>query len=77
MEIVRIGLDLAKSIFEVCGVDMRDHVVLRKTLRRGAVPQFFAELPPCLIGMEACSGSHYWATHARIEVSTSVSRRKL
>ena len=42
MEIIRIGLDLAKSVFEVCGVDMRDHVVLRKTLRREAVPQFFA-----------------------------------
>ena len=41
MEIVRIGLDLAKNVFEVCGVDMRDAVVLRKTLRRDAVPQFF------------------------------------
>jgi transposase len=61
MEIVRIGLDLAKNVFEVCGVDMRDAVVLRKTLRRDAVPQFFAELPPCLVGMEACSSSHYWA----------------
>lgn len=63
MQIVRICLDLAKSVFEVCGVDMRDHVVLRKTLRRDAVPQFFAELLPCLIGMEACSSSHYWARH--------------
>lgn len=61
MQIVRIGLDLAKNVFEVCGVDMREAVVLRKTLRRDAVPQFFAELPPCLIGMEACSSSHYWA----------------
>src|SRR5210317_1361092 len=61
MEIVRIRMDLAKSVFEVCGVDVRDHVVLRKTLRRDAVPQFFAGLPPCLIGMEACSSSHYWA----------------
>ena len=60
MEIVRIGLDLAKNVFEVCGVDMRDHVVLRKTLRRDALPQFFAELPPCLVGMEACSSSHYF-----------------
>jgi transposase len=59
MEIVRIGLDLAKSVFEVCGVDIRDHVVLRKSLRRDAVAQFFADLPPCLIGMEACSTSHY------------------
>ena len=61
MEIIRIGLDLAKNVFEVCGVDMRDAVVLRKTLRRDAVPQFFNKLPPCLIGMEACSSSHYWA----------------
>ena len=51
MQIVRIGLDLAKNVFEVCGVDIRDAAVLRKTLRRDAVPQFFTELPPCLIGM--------------------------
>ena len=61
MQIARIGLDLAKNVFEVHGVDVDDRAVLRKTLRREAVPQFFAELPPCLVGMEACSGSHYWA----------------
>lgn len=61
MEIVRIGLDLAKNVFEVCGVDAEDGVVLRQTLRRDAVPQFFSELPPCIVGMEACSGAHYWA----------------
>ena len=61
MQIARIGLDLAKNVFEVHGVDVDDRAVLRKTLRRDAVPQFFAELPPCLVGMEACSGSHYWA----------------
>jgi len=61
MKIVRIGLDLAKNVFEVCGVDTRDVVVLRQTLRRDAIPQFFAKLPPCLVGMEACSSSHYWA----------------
>ena len=61
MQLARIGLDLAKNVFEVHGVDVDDRAVLRKTLRREAVPQFFAELPPCLVGMEACSGSHYWA----------------
>jgi transposase len=61
MQIVRIGLDLAKNVFEVHGVDARDEAILRKTLRRDAVAQFFADLPPCVVGMEACSGSHYWA----------------
>ncbi|WP_299751828.1 IS110 family transposase [uncultured Tateyamaria sp.] len=61
MEIVRIGLDLAKTVFEVHGVNAKDEVVLKKTLRRDAVTQYFADLPPCIVGMEACSGSHYWA----------------
>jgi transposase len=61
MHIKRIGLDLAKYVFEVHAVDAQDEVVLRKTLRRDAVAQFFAELEPCIVGMEACCGSHYWA----------------
>jgi transposase len=61
MQIVRIGLDLAKYVFEVHGVDAEDKVVLRKTLRRDLVPQFFANLSPCIVGIEACSGAHYWA----------------
>ncbi len=61
MEIKRIGLDLAKYVFEVHAVDNDEQVVLRKTLRRDAVAQFFAELEPCVVGMEACCGSHYWA----------------
>ena len=61
MRIVRIGLDLAKYIFEVHGVDAHGKVVLQKTLRRDAVSGFFANLPPCLIGMEASNGAHYWA----------------
>lgn len=61
MQIVRIGIDLAKYVFEVHGVDAEEKVVLRKTLRRESVASFFAELPPCLVGMEACSGAHYWA----------------
>lgn len=61
VQIVRIGLDLAKYVFEVHGVDAEEKVVLRKTLRRDAVASFFAELPACIVGMEACSGAHYWA----------------
>jgi transposase len=61
MQIVRIGLDLAKYVFEVHGVDAHGKTVLRKTLRRHAVSTFFANLPPCLIGLEASNGAHYWA----------------
>jgi len=61
MQICRIGLDLAKYVFQVHGVDAQDEIVLRKTLRRDGVAQFFAELEPCIVGMEACCGSHYWA----------------
>ena len=61
MQVVRIGLDLAKYVFEVHGVDGHGNVVIRKTLRRGSVATFFANLPPCLVGMEASNGAHYWA----------------
>ena len=61
MPVVRIGLDLAKYVFEVHGVDEHDKAVLRKRLRRDAVSSFFANLPKCLIGMEASNGAHYWA----------------
>ncbi len=56
-----IGLDLAKSVFQVHGVDAQGRVVLRRQLRRSQVPGFFERLEPCLIGMEACSGAHHWA----------------
>ncbi|MGB7946347.1 MAG: IS110 family transposase, partial [Candidatus Binatia bacterium] len=61
MQVVRIGLDLAKYVFEVHGVDAHGKAVLRKTLRRDAVARFFANLPRCLVGMEASNGAHYWA----------------
>jgi transposase len=61
MKIATIGLDLAKNIFQVHGVDSRGVVVLRKQLRRMQMLPFFARLEPCLIGMEACCGSHFWA----------------
>src|SRR5579862_6390992 len=62
MENIRtIGLDLAKNVFQAHAVDLGGSVVLRKRLRRGRVLTFFAGLPPCLVGMEACATAHYWA----------------
>jgi transposase len=61
MEITTVGLDLAKRVFQVHGVDAAGGVVVRKALRRAQVLPFFAKLPPCLIGIEACGTSHYWA----------------
>jgi transposase len=59
--IVRIGLDIAKDVFQVHGVDANDKPRLRKRLPRAKVLEFFAQLPPCEIGIEACGSSHYWA----------------
>jgi transposase len=56
-----IGLDLAKNVFQVHAVDEQGEVVLRRRLTRTRMRQFFAKLPPCLIGIEACGGAHYWA----------------
>jgi transposase len=61
MQITTIGLDLAKRVFQVHAVDASGDVVVRKALRRSQVLPFFTKLPPCLIGMEACGTSHYWA----------------
>jgi len=61
MEITTIGLDLAKSVFQVHGVDAAGQVVIRRALRRAQMMPFFARLPSCLIGMEACGTSHFWA----------------
>src|SRR5512144_2872002 len=61
MKITTIGLDLAKNVFQVHGVNERGQPVLKKQLKRAQVLPFFANLPPCVIGMEACGGAHYWA----------------
>jgi transposase len=61
MTIKRIGLDLAKQVFQIHGVDKQEQVVLRKQLRRHQLLNFFRNLSPCLIGIEACSSAHYWA----------------
>lgn len=61
MTSITIGLDLAKSVFQVHGVDTEGAVVVRRQLRRSAVLPFFARLPASLVGMEACGSAHYWA----------------
>ncbi|WP_292992743.1 IS110 family transposase [Nitrosomonas sp.] len=61
MKITTIGIYLAKEVFQIHGVDMHSKVVLRKQLRRSEMARFFANLDPCLIGMEACGSSHHWA----------------
>lgn len=65
MQIATIGVDLAKHVFQVHGVDRDGKVVLRQRLRRAKVLEFFAGLPPCLIGMEACGSAHHWARELR------------
>src|SRR5262249_47779473 len=60
-EVTTIGLDLAKHVFQVHGVDADGATVLRKQLRRGQVLAFFGRLPSCLVGLEACATAHYWA----------------
>src|SRR3954454_8424224 len=61
MQISTIGLDIAKNVFQVHGIDAAEKVVVRKQLRRGQVLKFFASLRPCLVGMEACATAHQWA----------------
>ena len=60
MKITRVGLDIAKQVFQVHGVDEHGKVRGRKQLARTKVLEFFAQLPPCLIGIEACASAHYW-----------------
>ena len=60
MKITTVGIDLAKNVFQVHGVDERGKVALRRQLKRHQVAPFFANLPPCLIGMEACASAHHW-----------------
>lgn len=61
MQITTIGLDIAKNVFQVHGIDCDEKVVARKQLRRGQVMRFFQSLAPCLIGLEACATAHHWA----------------
>jgi len=60
-KVITVGLDIAKNVFQVHGVDDAGNVIIRRKLRRGDVVKFFGGLTPCLIGIEACATSHYWA----------------
>src|SRR5579863_7577586 len=65
-EVITIGLDIAKSIFQVHGVDADGTVVIRKRVGRAKVLEFFGDLPPCVVGMEACATAHQWARELRM-----------
>ena len=61
LAITTIGLDIAKSVFQIHGVDARGSAIVRRQLKRRYVLAFFKKLPPCLVGIEACATSHYWS----------------
>ena len=61
MKITTVGIDLAKNVVQIHAVDERGKTALKKQLKRGQVVEFFATLPICLIGMEACGSAHHWA----------------
>jgi transposase len=66
MQVSTVGLDIAKLVFQVHGVDAAGKVVIRTRLSRGQVRRFFEQLTPCLIGIEACATAHYWARELRL-----------
>jgi transposase len=59
--VTTIGLDIAKSVFQIHGIDAAGHVIVRRKLKRRYVLPFFQKLPPCLVGIEACASSHHWS----------------
>ena len=59
--VTTVGLDLAKHVFQVHGVDASGRVVVAKAIRRGKLLEFFTSLPPCIVGLEACGSAHHWA----------------
>ena len=59
-EVVTVGLDIAKSVFQAHGVDAEGRVVVRRKLTRAKLIPFFEKLPPCLVGIEACATAHHW-----------------
>ena len=65
MDITTVGLDLAKHVFQVHGLDEAGNILVKRRLRRSQVISFFASLRPCLVGMEACATAHFWARELR------------
>ena len=70
MKITTIGIDLAKNVFQIHGADEHGNPLIQKKLRRNQVLKFFVQLEPCLIGMEACGGAHYWARQLQAQGHT-------
>src|SRR5690606_31854863 len=70
MDISVIGIDLAKTTFQVHGADKAGRAVLKKAMTRTKLLAFFSKLPPCLVGMEACSSSHHWARELKLRGHT-------
>ncbi len=68
MNATTIGIDLAKSVFQVHGVDATGRVTVTKKLRHAEVIKFFQSIPACLVGMEACATAHFWAQRRRSEL---------
>ena len=66
MEIKVLGIDIAKRVFQLHGVDAKGKVALKKRLPRHQLLNFMAHLPPCLIGIESCGGAHYWARQFQV-----------
>jgi len=64
--VTTIGLDIAKSVFQVHGIDAEDRVVIRRQLKRRYVLKFFQKLAPCLVGIEACASSHHWSRELKV-----------
>ena len=64
--VTTIGLDIAKSVFQVHGVDAEGNVIIRRQLKRRYVLAFFQKLPPCLVGIEACASSHHWSRELQV-----------
>ncbi len=61
MKITTLGLDLAKNVFQIHGINALGKPVIKKQLKHNQMAEFFVNLPPCLIGMQACGGAHHWA----------------
>src|ERR1700682_4606347 len=63
--VTTIGLDIAKSVFQVYGIDATDNVIMRRQLKRCYVLAYFQKLAPCVVGIEACASSHHWSRELR------------
>src|SRR6478735_7441348 len=75
--ITTIGLDIAKSVFQVHGVDAGGQVVIRRQLKRRCVLPFFQRLPPCLVGIEACASSNHWSRELQEDKAAPLARARL